>query len=228
MLKTWRELLTHLVVDCLRSRRPSVTSCIYLVVRSSLTRVEIMSLGSCGQASRANAKELSGCWSLLAAWMYLYFPLFVPPVRAGARLCKPYIQKSSRLRTDLMRLLIYGLLRDRRPANNRVYMVKNVFIEILWLEAPSHLLTSTWISILAISPSRCTDDYMPWFLSHTHPRIQNPDRLPRGMQLPTIAPITPQVLLDTVARELDHDDIDDGTKVSRASDMIKRYHQTRR
>ncbi|KAI5664070.1 hypothetical protein M9H77_23393 [Catharanthus roseus] len=109
----------------------------------------------------------------------------------------------------------------RRPANNRVYMVKNVFIEALWLEAPSHLLTSTWTSIPAIPPSRCTDDYMPWFLPRTHPQIQNPDRLSRGVQLPTIVPITPQVLLDMAARELDHDDIDDATKVSKASDMIK-------
>ncbi|KAI5661936.1 hypothetical protein M9H77_21259 [Catharanthus roseus] len=105
----------------------------------------------------------------------------------------------------------------RRPTNNRAF----------WLEAPSHL-TSTWTNIPTISPSRCTDDYMPWFLPRTHPRIQNPDRLPRGVQLPTIAPITPHVLLDMVARELDRDDIDDATKVSRASDMIKRYHQTRR
>ncbi|KAI5661966.1 hypothetical protein M9H77_21289 [Catharanthus roseus] len=115
----------------------------------------------------------------------------------------------------------------RRPGNNKVYMVKNVFIEVFWLEAPSHLLTSTWTSIPAIPPSRCTDDYMPWFLPRPHPRIHNPDRLPRGMQFPTTAPITPHVLLDMVARELDRDDIDDATKVGRASDMIKRYHQTR-
>ncbi|KAI5663127.1 hypothetical protein M9H77_22450 [Catharanthus roseus] len=81
----------------------------------------------------------------------------------------------------------------RRPTNNRLYMVKNVFIEALWLEAPSHMLT-----------------------------------LPHSVQLPTIAPITPHVLLDMVARELDRDDTDDAMKVSRASDMIKGYHQTRR
>ncbi|KAI5680540.1 hypothetical protein M9H77_01767 [Catharanthus roseus] len=139
------------------------------------------------------------------------------------------------LRTDPMRFLMYEFLphpirpqEHRKPANNRVYMVNNVFIEALWLEAPSHLLTSTWTSIPAIPPSRCTDDYMPWFLPRTHPRIQNPYRLPRGVQMPTIALITPQVLLDMVAHELDRGDIDDATKVSRASDMIKRYHQTRR
>ncbi|KAI5669296.1 hypothetical protein M9H77_19149 [Catharanthus roseus] len=103
-----------------------------------------------------------------------------------------------------------GSEEHRRPANNRV--VKNVFIEALWLEAPSHLLTSTWTSIPAIPPSRCTDDYMPWFLPRTHPQIQNSDRLPSGVQLPTISPITLDVLLDIVARELDHDDIDEATK----------------
>ncbi|KAI5649958.1 hypothetical protein M9H77_35963 [Catharanthus roseus] len=163
--------------------------------------------------------------------------MFAPSVRAGARLCKPYIQRFAMLGHKTKNKLIDLRIRldtmtadeeHRRPANNRVCMVKNVFIEALWLEAPSHLLTSTWTSIPTIPPSRCTDDYMPWFLPCTHPRIQNPFRLPRSMQMPTIAPITPQVLLDMVARELDCDDIDDATKVSRASDMIKRYHQTRR
>ncbi|KAI5648778.1 hypothetical protein M9H77_34783 [Catharanthus roseus] len=40
---------------------------------------------------------------------------------------------------------------------------------------------------------------------------------PRGVQLPTTAPITPHVLLDMVARELHCDDIDDATKVGRVS-----------
>ncbi|KAI5677142.1 hypothetical protein M9H77_08092 [Catharanthus roseus] len=126
-------------------------------------------------AFRVNAKELFGYWSLLEAWIYLYFPMFAPPVRPGARLCKSHIQ-----------------------------------------------------SILAIPSSPCTNDYMHWFLLRTHPRIQNLDRLPRGVQLPTTAPITPHVLLDMISRELYRDDIDDTTKVGRASDMIKRYHQTRR
>ncbi|KAI5672266.1 hypothetical protein M9H77_12630 [Catharanthus roseus] len=242
-------------------------------IQSLPLRIVVMSLvvydvDILGQASRVDAKELSGCWLPLEAWIYLYFPMFAPPVRAGARLCKPHIQRFvmlghkmekklidlhihldtitanevSGLCTNPIRLLMYGFLlwvgsmyssypirpqEHRRLANNRVYMVKNVFIEAFRLEAPSHLLTSTWTSIPAIPPSRCTDDYMPWFLPRTYPRIQNPDKLPHGVQLPTIALITPNVLLDMVARELDCDDIDDAMKVSRASDMIKRYHQTR-
>ncbi|KAI5652705.1 hypothetical protein M9H77_29892 [Catharanthus roseus] len=31
------------------------------------------------------------------AWIYMYFPMFAPPVRAGARLCKPYIQRFAML-----------------------------------------------------------------------------------------------------------------------------------
>ncbi|KAI5670775.1 hypothetical protein M9H77_11139 [Catharanthus roseus] len=162
--------------------------------------------------------------------------MFAPPVRAGARLCKPCIQRFATLGHKTKNKLIDLHIRldtmttdeeHRRPANNRVCMVKNVFIEALWREAPSHLLTSTWTSILAIPLSQCTDDYMPWFLPRTHPRIQNPDRLSRGVQLSTTTPITPHVLLDMVAHELDCDDIDDATKVSRAFDMIKSYHQTR-
>ncbi|KAI5683437.1 hypothetical protein M9H77_04665 [Catharanthus roseus] len=150
--------------------------------------------------------------------------MFAPPVRAGARLCKSYIQRFAmlghktknklinlRIRLDTMtadevrwtpyrsdeitdicvvkqfgwvQCIPAHLIRPqehRRPPNNRMYMVKNVFIEAFWLEAPSHLLTSTWTSIPAIPPSRCIDDYIPWFFPRTHPRIQNPDRLPRGV-----------------------------------------------
>ncbi|KAI5668868.1 hypothetical protein M9H77_18721 [Catharanthus roseus] len=135
-------------------------------------------------------------------WIYMYFPMFAPLVRAGARLCKPYIQ----------RFAMFGHETEKKLIDLRIRLDTMTADEALWLEAPSHLLTSTWTSIPAIPPTRCTDDYMPWFLPRTHPRIQNPDRLPRGVQLPTIAHITPDVLLDMVARELDRDDIDDATK----------------
>ncbi|KAI5671968.1 hypothetical protein M9H77_12332 [Catharanthus roseus] len=118
-------------------------------------------------------------------------------------------------------------LEHRRLANNRVYAVKNVFIEALWLEASSHLLTSTWNNVLALPPSRCTDDYMPWFLPRTHLRIQNPKRLPRSVQLPTTTPITLHVLVDIISREVRCDDIDYATRIGRISDMIKKYNQHR-
>ncbi|KAI5680277.1 hypothetical protein M9H77_01504 [Catharanthus roseus] len=57
------------------------------------------------------------------------------------------------------------------PANNRMYIMRNLFVEALWLEAPLHLLTKTWTSDLAIPLSAYTDDYMQWFLPHSHPRI---------------------------------------------------------
>ncbi|KAI5649596.1 hypothetical protein M9H77_35601 [Catharanthus roseus] len=40
----------------------------------------------------------------------------------------------------------------RRPANNRMYVIGNLFVEILWLEAPSYLLTEIWTSVPAIPP----------------------------------------------------------------------------
>ncbi|KAI5657332.1 hypothetical protein M9H77_26125 [Catharanthus roseus] len=104
-------------------------------------------------------------------------------------------------------------------------------IPYLMLGQASHVeakeLSGCCLSIPDLLPSWCIDDYMPWFLSRTHPRIQNPDRLPYGVQLPTVAPITPHVLLDMISRELNSDDIDDTTKVGRASDMIKKYHHSR-
>ncbi|KAI5659013.1 hypothetical protein M9H77_27806 [Catharanthus roseus] len=118
-------------------------------------------------------------------------------------------------------------LEHRRLANNRVYMVKNVFIYALWLEALSHLLMSTWTNVPALPLSRCTDDYMPWFLPRTHPRIQNPERFPRSIQLLTTTPITLKVLVDMISLEVDRDDIDDATRIGRISDMIKNYNQPR-
>ncbi|KAI5671410.1 hypothetical protein M9H77_11774 [Catharanthus roseus] len=38
--------------------------------------------------------------------------------------------------------------RAHKPANNRMYVVRNLFVGALWLEAPSHLLTETWTSVL--------------------------------------------------------------------------------
>ncbi|KAI5675430.1 hypothetical protein M9H77_06380 [Catharanthus roseus] len=44
------------------------------------------------QAFRVDAKELAGCWSLLEAWIYLYFFMFAPPFRHSSEGCKPYTQ----------------------------------------------------------------------------------------------------------------------------------------
>ncbi|KAI5657304.1 hypothetical protein M9H77_26097 [Catharanthus roseus] len=116
-------------------------------------------------------------------WIYMYFLMFVIAVRAGAKSCKLYIQgypmlghKSKHklldihLRLDVMSadevrwtpykpseildqcILAHPIrpLEAYRLANNRMYI----------LEAPSHLLTETWTSVLIVFPSRCIDDYM--------------------------------------------------------------------
>ncbi|KAI5677052.1 hypothetical protein M9H77_08002 [Catharanthus roseus] len=157
--------------------------------------------------------------------IYMYFPMFAPTVSPDTQSCKPYIQqypilgyKTEHKLLDIL-LRLYTMLADefgfrqcipaqplrsqeaRRPANNRMYVVRNLFVEALWLEAPSHLLTETWTSILAIPPSSCTDDYMQWFLPRSHPRIQNPRNIPRGFHVPADSPMSPQALLDSIARE---------------------------
>ncbi|KAI5659924.1 hypothetical protein M9H77_28717 [Catharanthus roseus] len=48
----------------------------------------------------------------------------------------------------------------RRLPNNRMYVLRNTFVEALWLEVPSYLLTETWTSVPAIPASSCTDDYL--------------------------------------------------------------------
>ncbi|KAI5682793.1 hypothetical protein M9H77_04021 [Catharanthus roseus] len=78
----------------------------------------------------------------------------------GTQSCKPYIQQfpmlghkfehkllDIRLRLDMM-----TVDEARRPASNRMYVVRNLFVEALWLEAPSHLLTETWTSVPTIPP----------------------------------------------------------------------------
>ncbi|KAI5652788.1 hypothetical protein M9H77_29975 [Catharanthus roseus] len=86
----------------------------------------------------------------------------------------------------------------RRPLNNRMYVVRNTFVEALWLEAPSHLLTNSY-----------TDDYMDSVLPRSHPRIQNPSNIPRGFHVPIALAMPPQALLDLIAREATRVDVNE-------------------
>ncbi|KAI5653520.1 hypothetical protein M9H77_30707 [Catharanthus roseus] len=102
-------------------------------------------------------------------------------------------------------------------------MVRNLFVDALWLEAPSHLLTETWTSVPAILPSACIDDYMDWFLPRTHPRIQNPVNVPRGFYVP-VDPLMPALaLMDMIAREVHEDDAGKEEKYDRIADLV-RWH----
>ncbi|KAI5670696.1 hypothetical protein M9H77_11060 [Catharanthus roseus] len=114
-----------------------------------------------GQASRVDAKELAGCCSLLEAWIYMYFPMFVHAVSIWYGFIAYF--------DCVVRQFGFGQcicahpirpIEAHRPANNWMYVVRNLFVEALWLKAPSHLLTETWTSVSAILPSVCMDDYM--------------------------------------------------------------------
>ncbi|KAI5658326.1 hypothetical protein M9H77_27119 [Catharanthus roseus] len=96
----------------------------------------------------------------------------------------------------------------RRPPNNTMYVLRNTFVEALWLEAPSHFLTETWTSVPAIPASSCTNDYMDWYLPRTYPRIQNLGNIPRGYNVPIAPAMPPKALLDLIARESHRQDID--------------------
>ncbi|KAI5649159.1 hypothetical protein M9H77_35164 [Catharanthus roseus] len=111
-----------------------------------------------------------------------------------------------------------------RPANNKMYVVRNLFVEALWLEAPSHLLIETWTSVPAIPPSACTNDYMQWFLPRSHQRIQNPLNIPRGFYVPVDSPMPPQALLDLVAREARREDAEKEEKFDRIADLLMRHY----
>ncbi|KAI5656937.1 hypothetical protein M9H77_25730 [Catharanthus roseus] len=144
------------------------------------------------------------------AWIYLYFPMFAPPFRHSPKGCKPYMQmfpqvghKSERKLLDI-RLKLDLMTADecipaypiqpreaRRLPNNRMYVLRNTFVEALWLEAPSS----------------CTDDYLDWYLPRSHPRIQNPGNIPIGYNVPVAPAMPPQVLLDIIARECHRQDI---------------------
>ncbi|KAI5678018.1 hypothetical protein M9H77_08968 [Catharanthus roseus] len=113
----------------------------------------------------------------------------------------------------------------RRPANNRMYVVRNLFVEALWLEVTSHLLTETWTSVSAIPPSACTDDYMQWFLPRSHPRIQNPVNISCGFHIPTDPPMPPQALLDLIAPEARREDVRKEDKFDRMLDLLTRHYR---
>ncbi|KAI5658922.1 hypothetical protein M9H77_27715 [Catharanthus roseus] len=179
------------------------------------------------------------------AWIYLYFPMFAPLFRHFPEECKPtltpfqtisYKSESKlldiRLRLDMMTadecIPAHPIepREARRPPKNRMYILKNTFVEALRLEAPSHLLTETWTSVPAIPASSCTDDYLDWYLSHTHPRIQNPENIPRGYNVPLAAAMPPKALLDMIAWECHRHDIADDELGCRVRDLLRVHYKS--
>ncbi|KAI5667256.1 hypothetical protein M9H77_17109 [Catharanthus roseus] len=113
----------------------------------------------------------------------------------------------------------------RRPPNNRMYVLRNTFVEALWLEAPSHLLTETWTSVPAIPPSSCTDGFMGWYLPRSNPRIQNPGNIPSGFHI-LVTPVTPpQALLDLIAREAIQEDLEDCAFRRTVRDLLRKHYR---
>ncbi|KAI5670862.1 hypothetical protein M9H77_11226 [Catharanthus roseus] len=157
--------------------------------------------------------------------------------------CKPYIQMfptigyknedkllDIRLRLDMMTadecIPAHPIQSQeaRRPLNNRMYVLGNTFVEALWLEAPSHLLTESWTSVPTIPTSFCTDDYIDWYLPRTHPRIQNLVNIPSGYNVPIAPAMPPKALLDLIAHECHRQDIDGDEFRRTVRDLLRKYY----
>ncbi|KAI5653969.1 hypothetical protein M9H77_31156 [Catharanthus roseus] len=105
-------------------------------------------------------------------------------------------------------------------------MVRNIFVEALWLEVPSHLLTETWTSVPAIPHSACKDDYIQWFLPRSHRSIQNPMNVPRGFHLPVDPPMPTLAPIDLIAHEVHRDDAGEEERLDRIADLVKRHYRS--
>ncbi|KAI5660161.1 hypothetical protein M9H77_28954 [Catharanthus roseus] len=176
---------------------------------------------------RSRYMVLTG-WELTdaQAWIYLYFPMFAP-LTQEIQACWVSTWHGFVVYFDFVELYMPDrILRQfgfrqcipahpiqppeaRRPPNNRMYVLRNTFVEALWLEAPSYLLTESWTSVPVIPMSSCTDDYMRWYLSRSHPRIQKPGNIPSGFHVPVAPAMPPQALLDLIACEATREDLED-------------------
>ncbi|KAI5680816.1 hypothetical protein M9H77_02043 [Catharanthus roseus] len=107
---------------------------------------------------------------------------------------------------------------------HRMWVLRNTFVETLWLEAPSHLFTKTWTSVPAIPASSCTDDYIDWYLPCTHPRIQNPGNILSGYNVPVAPAMPPKALLDLIVRESHRQDIEGDEFRRRVRDLLRQHY----
>ncbi|KAI5666765.1 hypothetical protein M9H77_16618 [Catharanthus roseus] len=117
-----------------------------------------------------------------------------------------------------------SLKRHAAPPNNRMFVLRNTFVKELWLEAPSHLLTESWTSVPAIPASSCTDDYMDWYFPRTHPRIQYPENILSGYNVPVAPTMPPKALLDLIVRECHRHDIDGDEFRRTVRDLLRKHY----
>ncbi|KAI5649672.1 hypothetical protein M9H77_35677 [Catharanthus roseus] len=96
----------------------------------------------------------------------------------------------------------------RRSSNNRMYVVRNLFVEALWLEALSHLLTEIWTSVPAIPSNACTDV-----------------NIPRGFHVPVDPPMPNRALLDLISHEARREDTGKVEKFDRIADLLSRHYR---
>ncbi|KAI5666162.1 hypothetical protein M9H77_16015 [Catharanthus roseus] len=128
----------------------------------------------------------------------LVFSHVCTPFRHSSEECKPYIQM----------FLTIGYKNENKLLDIRLRLDMMTTDEVQWIPYRTQDIrvgyphgTESWTSVPAIPASSCTDDCIGWYLSRTHPRIQNPENIPSGYNV-LVAPTMPlKALLDLIACE---------------------------
>ncbi|KAI5649410.1 hypothetical protein M9H77_35415 [Catharanthus roseus] len=137
----------------------------------------------------------------LHALISMYFPIFAPAVRSCTQSCKTHIQQFPML----------GHKSEHKLLDIRLQL---------------YMMSVDEISVLAILPSACTDDYMDWFLPPTYPRIQNLVNVPCGFHVPVGPPVPLSALMDMIAREVHRDDVGKEEKYDKIANLVKRHYSS--
>ncbi|KAI5666738.1 hypothetical protein M9H77_16591 [Catharanthus roseus] len=126
-----------------------------------------------GHTSRVDAKELAECWSLLQAWIYLYFSIFAPLVRLGTEACMRYIQQFPMLGyKNENKLLDIHLRLDMKTDKVRWILYRTQEIRACWV--------SMWHGFIAYFD--CVEPYIPdQVLRHHGPVFRPFHRVPAWM-----------------------------------------------
>ncbi|KAI5673981.1 hypothetical protein M9H77_14345 [Catharanthus roseus] len=138
----------------------------------------------------------------------------------GAKLCKSYIQRFAMLGHKSEHKLVDLRIRLDMMTGDKVRWTQYKLEEITDRHRLTYLRRHGQVSLLYHHLGAQTLISLP----HSSKDSES-GKAPAGVQLSTATPITLQVLVDMISREVDRDDVDDATKIGRISDLIKKYNQ---
>ncbi|KAI5669169.1 hypothetical protein M9H77_19022 [Catharanthus roseus] len=135
-----------------RSRYMALTSKLHAVTTSRQTSLSPRVRAACYLQYILGSSPFSDKSSNIA-WIYLYFPIFAPPVRLSTKACKPYIQQSPMLGyKNKNKLLDICLRLDVMTAD-----------EVMWVPYKMQEIRACWVSTWHgfIAYFDCIEPYMP-------------------------------------------------------------------